>query len=58
MVDGVAGEVGLHVQSRVEVEQNLDPGLAQVQVLFMAVNLVLVLREINRRVTLMDVQVF
>jgi len=58
MVDGVAGEVGLHVQSRVEGEQNLDPGLAQVQVLFMAVNLVLVLREINRRVTLMDVQVF
>ena len=58
MVDGVAGEVGLHAQSRVEVEQNLDPGLAQVQVLFMAVNLVLVLREINRRVTLMDVQVF
>ena len=58
MVDGVAGEVGLHVQSRVEVEQNLDPGIAQVQVLFMAVNLVLVLREITRRVTLMDVQVF
>ena len=58
MVDGVAGDVGLHAQSRVEVEQNPDPGLAQVQVLFMAVNLVLVLREINRRVTLMDVQVF
>ena len=56
-MDGTAGVVGLRVQSRVEVEQNLDPGRVLIQVLLMAVNLVQVLQEIDQHVIQKDVQV-
>jgi len=56
-VDGTAGEVGHLVQSRVKAEQNLDPDLAQILNLLMAVNLVQVLQEIDQPVIQMDVQV-
>ena len=56
-MDGTVGEVGHRVQKRVEVEQNLDPGRVQIQVLLMAVNLVQVLQEIDQPVIQKDVQV-
>ena len=54
---GQAGVVGHLVQPRVEVEPSPDPDLVQTLNLQMAVKLVQVLRQKNRHVTQMDVQV-